>query len=98
MPALTPIRSQRGLESGSSARRAGTCRLPMCSFQASGFEERAARLALKPTPMVLPCVESAIIVVTALASYESLSHLSIPHESSSLRLGRVCYRYEGTWA
>src|SRR5208283_2412372 len=98
MPALTPMRSQRGLESGSRARRAGTCRLPMCCFQASGFEERAARLAFKPTPIVLPRVESAIIVVIRFSLWR---RLILPLDSNRIEyfpLGHVCCQYEGTWA
>src|SRR5882762_8336015 len=61
-PALRPMRSQRDLGSGSKARRAATCLVPMAFFQAWGSPERP-RLASKPTPIVVFRGGSAIIVV-----------------------------------
>src|SRR6266436_4539599 len=61
-PALSPMRSQRGLDSGSKARRAGMGLVPMAFFHACGSLERP-RLASKPTPIVDLRGGSAIMVV-----------------------------------
>src|SRR5438132_56864 len=61
-PALSPMRSQRDLGSGSRARRAGIDLVPMAFFQAWGFAERL-RFASKPTPIVVLRGGSAIMVV-----------------------------------
>jgi hypothetical protein len=61
-PALKPMRSQRGLGSGSKANRAAIGFVPMDFFQAWGSPERP-RLASKPTPIVVFRDGSAIIVV-----------------------------------
>src|SRR6266852_8474483 len=62
IPALTPMRSQRGLDSGSSASRAGIGLLPMAFFHACGSPERP-RFPSKPTPIVVLRGGSAIMVV-----------------------------------
>ncbi len=75
-PALSPMRSQRGLGSGSRARRAGMDLVPMAFFQAWGFPERP-RFPSKPTPIVVLRGGSAIMVVIRLP----------PREISGLQTG-----------
>src|SRR5208283_5651991 len=95
--ALMPTQFQRGFASGSSARRAGMARVPICCFQASGLER--PRKASKPTPMELLGGLSAIIVLIRFTASGRIFILKLdPREPSLLRsTGRVRYQYESTW-
>jgi hypothetical protein len=69
--ALTPIRLQRGFESGNNASRAAIGFVPMAVFHASAFGERR-RSASNPTPKrVVLRGGSEIIVVIRLPPRES---------------------------
>src|SRR5690349_21338500 len=63
--ALNPTRRQFGFASGNSARRAGTCLVPIFCFQASELAV-LERLELNPTPSDLLVGGSAIIVAIRL--------------------------------
>src|SRR5216684_4132908 len=96
--ALNPTRCQLGFASGKRARRAGTCLVPMCCFQASEFVVRP-RFELNPTPSDLLVGGSAIIVAIRSSPLESVrpgtpiqGHRSFNFSSTE----RVIYQYEGT--
>jgi hypothetical protein len=96
--ALNPTRRQLGFASGKRARRAGTCLVPMCCFQASEFAERP-RLGLNPTPNGLLVGGSAIIVAIRSPPLAKIrpgtsirGHRSFDFSSTE----RVFYQYERT--
>src|ERR1700720_349741 len=96
--ALKPTRRQLGFASGKRARRAGTCLLPMCCFQASEFAVRP-RFAPNPTPSDLLVGGSAIIVAIRLPPLADVcpgtpirTHRSFDFSRSE----RVNYQYERT--
>src|SRR5260221_677814 len=96
--ALNPTRRQLGFASGKRARRAGTCLVPMCCFQASEFADRA-RLGLNPTPSGLLVGGSAIIVAIRSPPFAKVrpgastrGHRSFDFSSTE----RVFYLYERT--
>src|SRR5579883_1526616 len=96
--ALTPMRSQRGFSSGSSAKRAAIGRVPIAFFQASGFPAR--RRFSNPTPRVVSGGGSAIIVVIRAASAGPSpvrsSADSAPRALQTLRKLRDPYQYQST--
>src|SRR5713101_8138253 len=101
LPALIPMRSQRGFGSGSRARRAAIGFVPIACFHAWGLDMRP-RLASKPTPIVVLRGGSAIMVVIRnAASREILSCklgcLGIPSVPKFAgRIGNTLSLYQST--
>src|SRR6266852_1914865 len=100
--ALKPMRSHRGLESGSKARRAATRLVPMAFFHAWGSPERP-RLASKPTPIVVLRGGSASMVVIRVPPREISglqtdgSRLGVPSApKSACRVGTALQHYQST--
>src|ERR1700741_1612621 len=96
--ALTPTRPQFGFASGSNAKRAGICLLPICRFHASvPVTVERPRPALKPTPSNVLRGGSTIIVVIRLPPHAKIPPGdSIPGNQVDLSSEGSRCQYEGT--
>src|SRR5215471_14140261 len=94
--ALNPMRCQLGFASGRRARRAGTCLLPMCCFQASGLPGRL-RLEPNPTPSDRLVGGSAIIVVIRLRPLANITPAASIPENRRWKSKHVSIQYESTY-